>query len=452
MKNYFSHIFLISALLIISSSCFSQNAKIDSLKKVLLAAKEDSIKVNVLNELTKKFIHRSDYEIALQYANDALTLSGQSLLLNTSGKQYGAFLKGKSQALVNFGVIYFHLGDYPRALDYDFRALKLLEEGGDKIWQAVVLGNIANVYTSQGDFSGSLDYHLKALKIAEAAGKKSLQAANLGNIGNLYFDQGKYNEALDYYSRALKITEEIPNRYLQGFNISNIGLVYAQQGNHQAALKNYFKALEIYEVLKNKDAIGFTYIDIAKSNILLAQLSEARDFLNKAMELSGEIGSKENIKNAYKIFAQLDSAEGNHKHSLEHYRMYIVYRDSLINEENTKKTVQTQMQYEFDKKEADTKSEQDKKDAVTKIVIYSISGGLFLVLVLAGFIFRSYRLKQKANIIITLQKQEVEKQKQLVEEKQKEIIDSIHYAKRIQSSLLPTEKYIERNLKSIIKN
>lgn len=57
----------------------------------------------------------------------------------------------------------------------------------------------------------------------------------------------------------------------------------------------------------------------------------------------------------------------------------------------------------------------------------------------AFLIFRGYRQKQKANL-------EIKKQKELVEEKQKEILDSIHYARRIQNSLLPNEKYIQRKM------
>jgi len=34
-------------------------------------------------------------------------------------------------------------------------------------------------------------------------------------------------------------------------------------------------------------------------------------------------------------------------------------------------------------------------------------------------------------------------------EKQKEIIDSIHYAKRIQTALLPNEKRIDKELKKL---
>jgi hypothetical protein len=47
------------------------------------------------------------------------------------------------------------------------------------------------------------------------------------------------------------------------------------------------------------------------------------------------------------------------------------------------------------------------------------------------------------------QKAIIESQKEIVEEKQKEIMDSIRYAKRIQRSLLPLESTIEKTLKKL---
>jgi hypothetical protein len=44
--------------------------------------------------------------------------------------------------------------------------------------------------------------------------------------------------------------------------------------------------------------------------------------------------------------------------------MYILYRDSLLSKENNKKTLQVQLQYEYDKKESLAKAEQEKKDAL----------------------------------------------------------------------------------------
>ena len=69
------------------------------------------------------------------------------------------------------------------------------------------------------------------------------------------------------------------------------------------------------------------------------------------------------------------------------------------------------------------------------------------MLLVAIVSLKAYKNKQRANVIISEQKATVEKQKHLVDEKQKEILDSIRYAKRIQISLLPTEKYIDICLK-----
>ena len=61
-------------------------------------------------------------------------------------------------------------------------------------------------------------------------------------------------------------------------------------------------------------------------------------------------------------------------------------------------------------------------------------------------VFRSYRLKKKDNVIIEGQKKEVEQQKNIIEEKQKEILDSIHYAKRIQTALLANKEMLKNNI------
>ncbi|MDG2330911.1 MAG: hypothetical protein P8M05_04905, partial [Flavobacteriales bacterium] len=53
--------------------------------------------------------------------------------------------------------------------------------------------------------------------------------------------------------------------------------------------------------------------------------------------------------------------------------------------------------------------------------------------------FWAFRQKKKDNRIIRLQKE-------LVEEKNQEILDSITYAKRIQSAILPTRKVVEEQL------
>lgn len=80
-----------------------------------------------------------------------------------------------------------------------------------------------------------------------------------------------------------------------------------------------------------------------------------------------------------------------------------------------------------------------------------MSGGLLLVLILAIVVYRGSKQKQKANNQLLAKNEIIEAQKHIVEEKQKEIIDSINYAKRIQQSQLPTEKYITKSINRLKK-
>ncbi len=147
----------------------------------------------------------------------------------------------------------------------------------------------------------------------------------------------------------------------------------------------------------------------------------------------------------------LYDSTGNYKKAFEYYKLFIVYKDSIVNNENTKKQTRLEMNYEFEKKEAAAAAERQKQEAVAEaesrkqqMVIWFVVAVAMTVAVFALFIFRALRIARK-------QKQVIEQQKHLVEEKQKEILDSIHYARRIQTALLPTEKYIDKCMKRHIK-
>ena len=121
------------------------------------------------------------------------------------------------------------------------------------------------------------------------------------------------------------------------------------------------------------------------------------------------------------------------------------------------------MDNDYEKKEAVAKVEHlkdlEKQQAVANeksrkqnIIIGSVAIGLLLVIVFAGFVFRSLKITRKQKILIEIKNAEKEEQKQIIEEKQKEIIDSIHYAKRIQNALITSEKYIDKILSKLNKN
>lgn len=135
-----------------------------------------------------------------------------------------------------------------------------------------------------------------------------------------------------------------------------------------------------------------------------------------------------------------------------HYNIYLRLKDSLLSNENINIVQNLNVKYETEKKELQIKSQsfeietKEKQNKQKSLIILFGALALGVTVFFAVLAFINYRKTKKANLIIENQKAEVETkneeishQKELVEEKQKEIIDSITYARRIQQAVLTGE-------------
>lgn len=364
--------------------------------------------------------------------------------------------KGMAASYNNLGIIHYDLGNYPEALKNNFAALKIHEDLGNKVGIANVYCCIGNNYNKQGNSAEALKNHLASLKTNKEIGDKTNIAIDYNNIGNIYNEQGNYSEALKSHFASLKISEGMADKYGIASSYSNIGLVYMDQGNYPGALENFLASLKIRKEMGNNDRIASSYINLASLNIKLNKFIEAKQWLVSALSIAKKIGNKDYIKTTYGCFAELDSAQGNWKDAYKHRNLFFIYKDSLNNEENTQKTVRTQMTYEFDKKESSTKAEQDKKDAITqeekkhqKMILLFVIGGFILVMVFSSFMYNRWRTTKKQKLLIEKQKQLVDVAYHQIEEKNKEITDSINYASRIQKAMLTSEEYISNALSTL---
>ncbi len=168
-------------------------------------------------------------------------------------------------------------------------------------------------------------------------------------------------------------------------------------------------------------------------NFTQQQLKEVFENLNNGLSKAKAMGDIKKIQGGYYELTKLDSTTGNYKQAYEHYKLYTLYRDSLIKEETEKKALQAKMQYEFDKKQAIAKAEQDKKDAEQKriknIQYFAIAALAFLllaILLFASIQWRNNKQKKKANALLQQQKEKVE--------------DTLTELKSTQSQLLQAEK------------
>ncbi len=504
-------IFKIIPFVIVLLSCkiSAQNHELDSLNLLLKTALDDTNKVNILNKISWEVMNSGDYKKTIEITNKALSLAekikfkkGIANAYNNLGNVYSDKgdlqeavnyydkalkirkeiddKKGISISYNNFGIIFEAQGNYLEALNSYFSSLKIKEEIKDKKGIAVSYNNIGSIYEKQGNHEEAIKYHLASLKIKEEIGNKKGIAFSYDNLGNIYSGRGNFDEALKNHLTSLKIRNEIGDKRGIASCYKNIGTDYLIQNKLKEAINNYVQSLEISQQIGDKLGIVSCYNHLGKIYTLENKLAQSRSFLTKGLSLSLELGTKEETREFYLNLSGLDSAQNNPKKSLENYKLFIVYRDSIINEENTKKAMQTNFKYEYEKKlSADSIKNLDEKKIKDAQIIaqtaeikqeqikrYVLYGGFLLVIIFTGFIFNRFKLTQKQNTIIEQQKSEVESQreladnrrkiaedqKQIIEIKNKEIIDSINYAKRIQNAMLTSDSYLKNSLSVANKN
>jgi tetratricopeptide (TPR) repeat protein len=391
----------------------------------------------VYSSIAEHYYNKDDYSNALGYYSKALEL-----------REKIKDKPGLNESLNNIATIHYNQGDIPKALDYFHQSLKLREEIGDKKGIAQSLNNLGVIYYDQNDFAMSLDYYLRALKIREESGDKKGVHQSLNNIGVLYYKQNNFSKALEYYNQSLKMREELNDKMGISESLNNIAVIYKKQNKFEQALQNFESSLKIREQINDTYGISNSLNNLARTYLALGitqsssadkkkWLTKARIFADSSLQTATDLGFPDHLRNSEQVLFQIDSAMANGEGAYKHYKKYIFYRDSIVNEQTRKAGIKNQLRYEFEKKEAIIKEQQEKERAITvgksrfqtAIIVCTILG-LVIVLLFAFVIYRSLKTANR--------------QKMIIEEKQKEILDSIRYAQRIQNSLLPSDRFIHR--------
>ena len=237
-------LFLFPALL------FSQkNASAEALIQSLQRMKDDTLKVNQLIKISDYYTE-TDTAKALFYGQKAVQLSKEL-----------AWSNGLSKANFHLANMYSHQHIYKKALVYFKQSLNT----NDSKSRSKSLQNIGEVYLKLGDFSRALDYCFKALKINETIGNKKANAKVYANLGSVYFGFQKYAKALEYYNLATQLYDPIENGTDLAIVNRNIAGVYNSLKQPTKALYYYEKANLLCKNQNNKTLEARILSDISLS-------------------------------------------------------------------------------------------------------------------------------------------------------------------------------------------
>jgi tetratricopeptide (TPR) repeat protein len=368
---------------------------------------------------------------------------------------------GVATALGNIGSAYIDQGNYDVAIDYTFKSLKINEQLNNKPAQVNALINIGAFYLIQKDHDKALSYFFKAYKLSQATGGQENQAKILDGIATSYSNKGNYDSAIVYCSRSLKVSEELGNKMEIAATLGNIGNIYADQGNKPKALEYYLKALNMNEEIGFKNGMAINLGNIGTLYSETGQHSKGVSYLNQAIAIGREMNMNYELNGLYLSLSELYQKTNKPLQALEAYKQHIAYRDSVFNAENRSASIKKEMQFEFEKQQAADSIKIAEERFITRAKFeqektqrYALYGVLAITAVFALFMVNRFRVTNRQRKIIEAKEIETQKQnsiisqqKHLVEEKHKEITDSINYAERIQRSFLASRELLDENLK-----
>ncbi len=474
---------MIPALLLHAAIACPQETVTDSLSSVLEDVREDTAKVNVLNELAYS-TYRSDPGQTVAYGTEAISLAQRSGYQAGLAQAYrntglGYYMQGNfTEALRNWepslrlfellnneqgianilnnrGAIYFSQGIFTLALEDYLRALPIAERLGDSLRMGTLELNIGSIYSEQVSTRDSaVGYYHHALEIGESIGYFDLISMAHINLGELYLVMENYDSAQYYFEKSLSI---VSGQIDMAISLNYLGTIEAERGNFDRAMKYHTDAMKLLEEENAQSEMVRVLLAMGATCEKQGEARLAIDNYMRAEELSRSMDLNEELSDAYGGLSSSYASLGDYRSAFKYLSMRNVIDNATLINETQKNINQLVFTYQLSDKqneiellERQSQIEQLKARRQRAILIATGAFGLLLLLMAVG-LYNRMQFIRRTNEMIREQRDEIESQRNEIEQQrdqiqhqhdmvyaQKELItDSISYAQRIQSALIP---------------
>ncbi len=360
----------------------------------------------------------------------------------------------------NISASYIAMGDFKKALPYSFLCVDYYEKHNRKKELLTTYSNIAAAFNNmisdndENDLSyrKSIFYYEKAYRIAKELGNNFEVITSLIGQANVYLASKNYNKMLINLIEVEPIVKKENNANLSAALYSSYAAYHNATLNYAEAERNGYLALSA-----SKEAGNYSE-EINAVRRLSRSLAQQKKYLQAKSLLEGMIKKAKafnlmlDVRSLLTEYINCCEKLGDYKTAFFSSSTLIAIRDSLSNSETQKNINELDEKYQSEKKEillqaaqSNLEKEEEKSKRKTTIIwlgaLTLVGTGFFAAIAFVNFrrAKRANQIIQNQNQVLELQKIDIEHQKELVVEKQKEIIDSINYAKRIQNAVLTDE-------------
>lgn len=372
-------------------------------------------------------------------------LVGAKSYINTA-KEYAQELnwgRGLAESYTNLGYINLYESDFEAAMENSVEGLRIAEKCDDLEDQGFANMLIGFIYFNLGDTNQVLPYYHKSLNIRKKLGNDYDIGFSYSYLGNFYLATEQYDSALFYHEKALEYrlktsdTRSIADSYLL------IGSTFLKRKKYDDAMEYFQQALLNYAKIKDKKRLAETYRNFAEVYIAQKNITDAENFLMQANELAKETGSLDNLTLISNELAEIKYIEGSYQEAYDYLRYHVELDKKTSGESKYRDIVKNILEYKNEKEKKIKELEYQKEKEKQRMIVWTVSGILLLVIGFLIFVFNRLKVTRKQKEIIAYRKQQVDKAYSELGSKNKEILDSINYAKRIQAAILPSDELIQ---------
>lgn len=343
------------------------------------------------------------------------------------------------------------MDDFDMGLKNYYRALEYYDKNQDLDHKTTLLLNLADVYYSYGSHKEAIKFLFQGLNLAMTKNDEELIASFHNNLGVNYIKLEEKRSAVTYLNKAATYYKRVGDElsyYQTQVNIINLfSPEKMDEEQRKNAMETYSTAIPIFRKEGDYYSLMASLKNLASYYNELGKYSQALELLRELLEYESQIPDLLIRAEAIKSMATSYKGMGDFRNQADYLGQYVKMYDTLFNVAKTKAIAETRIKYQAEKIESENsilkkdKEIQNAKLENERIIKYGLAAGLGLIIVFAGFVFNRFRNSQKQKKIIENQKMEVDTAYSILESKNNEILDSINYAKRIQSAILPSTDF-----------
>ncbi|MGZ4157206.1 MAG: tetratricopeptide repeat protein, partial [Bacteroidia bacterium] len=353
--------------------------------------------------------------------------------------------KGEADALSNIGDCYNAKGEFQSSLENYLASYSIFEKLDAKRSMSNLMNSIGNTYIGIHNDKKALDAYTKSYEIAEKDSNKYMMGISSVGLGNIYLNKKEPEKSLDYFMRAKKVFQEKNATYPLSISYTLIGNALVEMNKYDEAFDNFMNAIEQLKLLNNTYGIAATYQMIGSAYHKTGNPGLALDYYNKALVLFKERKAYADLKDVCLNIATVYQEQKDFENALDFYIQYNGYKDSVFNSDSNKQLLEVEAKYETEKQHEkielqNAKLRENKFESTVLLISVLVTIALLLLL------YNRYSIKQKVNKELFASNSSLESKNKIIERKNKEITDSINYAKRIQFALLKEEEHVTAHL------